>query len=311
MLGDDLSRAGNTMRISIVMNPRSGRLSREGETLIAELRNHASVCRVDSLVEDGEDALKAALSSGADAIAIAGGDGTIRAVTAMAMRAGSARPLIPLPLGTANLLPRALYGERDALTILDEASRYQDHTLTGGELDGHLFLIAAAIGFPSTLARARESLREDRRDRPLAGAVRNALASVGQAFLPRLTCRFDDKPAPGRASGLYVTLETDPLHPALAGAPAVGDADNPCFAAVLTRWRHIGDLAAAPMDTMTRTDDPKARTRPIGFEVAEISSRKPLAAMIDGEPLTLGNSARITRLADPVHVLKPAESDRA
>jgi diacylglycerol kinase family enzyme len=96
MLGDDLSRSGNTMRIAIVMNPRSGRLSREGETLIAGLRNHASVCRVDSLVEDGEDALKAALSSSADAIAIAGGDGTIRAVTEMAMRAGSALPLIPL-----------------------------------------------------------------------------------------------------------------------------------------------------------------------------------------------------------------------
>ncbi|WP_323762558.1 diacylglycerol/lipid kinase family protein [Maricaulis sp.] len=286
-------------RIAIVMNPRSGTLARSGDGLVEALRDHPSVCRIDDLVEGGDGALTAAMDSEADAIAIAGGDGTIRAVTEQALDANCRLPLIPLPLGTANLLPRALYGDRDALTILDEVDGYDRHDLAAGSLDGNLFLIAAAIGFPTALARARESLRDDSRRHPLSGALRGTAAALGQAFRPRLSCRFDGRKVSGRASGLYVTLATDPLHETLTDTP------DARFAAVLTSWRHIGDMAAAPVDTLTRTDNPDARTRPACFDTAEIRSRKPLAAMVDGEPLTLGRLARITRLPDPVTVLKP------
>ncbi|RKQ95202.1 diacylglycerol/lipid kinase family protein [Maricaulis maris] len=296
-------------RLAIIINPRGGTLAREGAPLLDALKAHDSVQQVETLEGDAAKALSAIKLDRVDALAIAGGDGTIRAVTAAAMEARCPLPLLPLPLGTANLLPRALYGDRDALSLLDEADGFERHDLTAGALDGHLFLIAAAIGFPTALARARESLRDEDRRHKLAGAMRNAIASLGQAFRPRLTCRFDDRPAKGRASGLYVTLATDPLHETIAPDPETADQQGEAtsFAAVLTRWRHIGDMAAAPVDTLTRTENPDARTRPIAFNVAEIRSRKPLAAMIDGEPLTLGRHARIARLPDPVTVLKPSE----
>ncbi len=293
-------------RLAIIINPRGGTLAREGAPLLDALTAHDSVQQVETLEGDAEKALSSIAFDRFDALAIAGGDGTIRAVTAAAIQARCPLPLLPLPLGTANLLPRALYGDRDALSLLDEAGRFERHDLAAGDLNGNLFLIAAAIGFPTALARARESLRDEDRRQPLTGALRNAVASLGQSFRPRLQCRFDGQVARGRASGLYVTLATDPLHDTLhPDPPADADESRGDFTAVLTRWRHLGDLAIAPVDTLTRNNDPDARTRPLAFSRAEIRSRKPLAAMIDGEPLTLGREARLSRRPEPVTVLKP------
>jgi len=298
---------GPMLRLAIIINPRGGTLAREGAPLLDALTAHDAVCQVERLEDDAAKALTAIDIDAVDALAIAGGDGTIRAVTAAAVDARCPLPLLPLPLGTANLLPRALYGDRDAKALLDEIDQFERHDLVAGDLNGHLFLIAAAIGFPTALARARESLRDEGRRHPLTSALRNAVASLGQSFRPRLHCRFDGEEVPGRASGLYVTLATDPLHETLSPDPQAGDTDEDKgdFTAVLTRWRHIGDLAAAPVDTLTRNDNPDARTRPLAFSQADIRSRKPLAAMIDGEPITLGREAQLSRRTAPVTVLKP------
>ncbi|WP_291842178.1 diacylglycerol kinase family protein [Maricaulis sp.] len=112
------------MRIAMLANPRSGRLAREDEALLDALSAHGSIHAIEQLDGDTAQAVSAIIARKPDAIAIAGGNGTIRAVTEAAVRANCTLPLIPLPLGTANRLPRALYGDRDAMAILDGAGRF-------------------------------------------------------------------------------------------------------------------------------------------------------------------------------------------
>lgn len=56
----------------------------------------------------GEDDLRAALGDPGDLVVAAGGDGTVRGVALTLAELGSAVPLAPLPLGTANNIARTL-----------------------------------------------------------------------------------------------------------------------------------------------------------------------------------------------------------
>jgi len=86
------------------------------------------------------------------------GDGTARAAAELC---GPDGPLIaPLPGGTMNMLPHAVYGLRawpDALTLALEQGYEQE--IGGGSVDGHSFLVAGIFGSPALWAPAREAAR--------------------------------------------------------------------------------------------------------------------------------------------------------
>ena len=94
-----------------------------------------------------------------EVLIVLGGDGTIR--TAAEACAEKASYLIPLPGGTMNMLPRALYGDvswEEALknTLADPVIKI----LSGGRVEDNQFFVAAIIGAPALWVEARESLRE-------------------------------------------------------------------------------------------------------------------------------------------------------
>ena len=102
--------------------------------------------------------LKAAVDANPDLLIVLAGDGTARAAAELC---GPDGPMIaPLPGGTMNMLPHAIYGVRswqDALAkALDEGF---EKRLGGGEVGGHSFLVAGIFGAPALWAPAREAAR--------------------------------------------------------------------------------------------------------------------------------------------------------
>ncbi|HRO03372.1 MAG TPA: diacylglycerol kinase family protein [Terricaulis sp.] len=108
-----------------------------------------------------------------DVIIVLGGDGTARAAAAMAPRDGP--PLVLLPGGTLNILPKALYGDlpwREALEAV--LARGVERRMPAGIANGERFFVAAMFGAPTVLARVREAARE--------GQFATAVGRMGSYF---------------------------------------------------------------------------------------------------------------------------------
>jgi diacylglycerol kinase family enzyme len=94
-----------------------------------------------------------------DVIIVLGGDGTARSAAELAPRDGP--PLVLLPGGTLNILPRALYGELawpEALAAALERGAVK--RLPAGRANGQLFYVAALFGGTTQLVHVREAMRE-------------------------------------------------------------------------------------------------------------------------------------------------------
>lgn len=146
--------------IHAVINTASGRAGPGAEAIMTALvaeRGH------DFVVEcvgpaDIEAAVKRAIAAGPDLLVILAGDGTARMAAELC---GPDGPLLaPLPGGTMNMLPRALYGEASWQDALAAAlDRGVERSISGGLVAGHAFYCAAILGAPALMGHAREALR--------------------------------------------------------------------------------------------------------------------------------------------------------
>lgn len=114
----------------------------------------------ETTVDDlGDDVTRQALKEGVDAVLVAGGDGTVRAV-AEAM-AGSGVPLTIVPSGTGNLLARNLAFPLDEPDTMIRAT-FDGDTVpidvgwaklrrSNGEVDEHAFVVMGGIGLDAAM----------------------------------------------------------------------------------------------------------------------------------------------------------------
>jgi diacylglycerol kinase family enzyme len=93
-----------------------------------------------------------------DLLIILAGDGTARAAAELC---GPDGPMIaPLPGGTMNMLPHAIYGVRPWQDALRLALQHGfERPIGGGAVDGKTFLVAGIFGSPALWAPAREAAR--------------------------------------------------------------------------------------------------------------------------------------------------------
>ena len=128
-----------------------------------------------------EDAVRAAVAERPDVLFVLAGDGTL---ALSAELCGPDGPLLAaLPGGTMNMLPHALNGRRawpEALTAILETGEILE--VSGGEVGGHGFYVAAILGAPALWADAREALRRGK----LKLAVLRARRALLRAFKGRL-----------------------------------------------------------------------------------------------------------------------------
>ena len=278
------------VQLALVINRTSGRFVRGDDEALAEpLTRHAAIADVWEFGEDDMEArIASAREKGYDGIAIAGGDGTIQAVACMAHRNGAECPLLPLPLGTANMLAHRLYGHRSAESLLDAADTAGAEPFRPGLIGDEIFLVAAALGFPSTVARARELVRDADGMPPLPSLTRRVTAAARHAFRPRIRYRLGgENDEQKRASGIYIDLD--------------GDEDDMAYIAV--NWRHIGDVAWAGFTLLTDIHDGERPGVHGRTERIAARSRKPLPVMLDGEPVFMPRQITIERSNQPIHFL--------
>ncbi|OYX06221.1 MAG: diacylglycerol kinase [Caulobacter vibrioides] len=185
-------------RIDVVANIASGSVGPDAPEIAERLLAEYGVTGVVHAPAPSEliDCLRVVIDGTPDAVLVLAGDGTARAAAEMA---GADGPLIaPLPGGTMNMLPYALYGERRWEEVMrDCLGDGEARMISGGEVGGRLFFVAAILGSPALWATAREAAREGRLDLALARARR----AFRRAFSGRLRYALDGRPK-GKAEAL-------------------------------------------------------------------------------------------------------------
>ena len=236
--------------------------------------------------------LDAAFAAKPDLLIVLAGDGTVRAVAA---RAGPDGPLVaPLPGGTMNMLPKAVYGVTDwhqALALALDGGEVRE--IAGGVVDGEPFYCAAIMGPAALWAPAREALRELKIVRSLA----KARWALRKAFTGKIRYRLD-RGGLKRAEALVL------ISPLISSAMEKSDGLE---AAVMTTSdaREAFRLAATAVFSNWR-NDPSVETQIV--KRAHAWSRSRIPALLDGETVRLSTDAEIRFLPVAFRALAPALS---
>jgi len=282
-------------RVIMLVNPLSGGVgpnaASEAAGIFADYALEAAIIALEGGQFDVQ--VQQALDAGPDALFVLAGDGTARAV---ASRAGPAGPLIaPLPGGTMNMLPRALYGTSDWKSALRQAlEEGAEQSVAGGEVsDGRIresFFCAAILGAPALWAPAREAVREGKFG--LASAYgRRALR---RAFSGRLRFSLDGR-ADRRAEALVLISpmiskaidEHAGLEAAVMNTADALQAFRLAAHAVFDGWRQ----------------DPAVTTRSI--QQATVRARSRIPSVIDGEPVLLRHVIKVRFIRTAFRALVP------
>jgi diacylglycerol kinase family enzyme len=278
-------------RIIVLVNPLSGSVgpgaAAEVETILADYDCESSVV---SLEGGGIDAqIDEALAAAPDVLFVLAGDGTARAV---ASRAGAQGPLVaPLPGGTMNMLPKALYGTADWKDALRRAlEEGAPQAVSGGVVEGEAFYCAAIFGSPALWAPAREAMRTGK----LKLAWMYGRRALKRAFSGRIRFTLDGQtrqraealvlisPMISRALDEPVGLEAAAMNPSHAA-----EAFRLAAHALFDDWRQ----------------DPSVSTRPARKIAVRARSRIP--SVIDGEPMLLGRETAVTFVPKAFRALAP------
>lgn len=241
------------------------------------------------------DKLKAAIDSGPDLVITLAGDGTVRAAAELA---GPDGPMIaPLPGGTMNMLPHAVYGNRpwpEALQLALEKGRERD--LGGGCIEGHRFLCGAILGSPARLQPAREAAREWK----LGLAFTEARRALRRAFTGRLRYQIDNG-VRERAEALVLMC---PI------ASKVLHSEDPVLEAAALNVTGAAEVLRLGINALVRDwrVDPAVENRPC--RTARIWSPQGIPAVLDGEAVMLPPSTGVRFDPKLVRVLTPPEEDR-
>ena len=294
--------------LAVVLNTRAGRarcLPRAA--LLDRIKTAASWAQVTvhDASQDIAAATRAACASGAEFIAIAGGDGTAGAVLDAARSADCGSVMIPLPLGTANMLPRRLYGERGFEAVLAETPGYRHVKLHAGQAAGHVFYVALMAGSPVRFGQAREAIRPDPKGRRLGEAahrLRQGLSSMAGSRL-RLTLEGAEQKV-SRSGAVIVTP---------GGFAALRGLEEPPGPAVLehlvVRPADPADLALKTASFLTGLPDP-AEAAVVSEGPSTLSGPKQIHLMLDGEVRKVEGPVRISLLENAACFAAPKPEER-
>jgi diacylglycerol kinase family enzyme len=155
--GTDLLPLGEMAPVLFV-NPRSGNGRPSAEEVVAE----AEARGIDVRVLDEADDLEAlARETDADALGMAGGDGSLAAVAGAALE--RELPFVCVPFGTRNHFARDLgLDRRDAAAALDAFGGGEERRIDVGRVGDQLFLNNVSLGDYARLVHRREHHRRRR-----------------------------------------------------------------------------------------------------------------------------------------------------
>lgn len=275
------------MKLGIIVNERSGSVPEDGRAeLELEIHDagHKAIVPVDPEA-DLQDQVAGLMAQDVDAIAVWGGDGTICAVL---QTTNGKTPVLVLPGGTMNLLPKRLHhGEMDWKKIVRSVLENPKPTwISAGEVAGQRFYVAALFGQLTHIGASREAARE--------GSILEAVSIL-----------TDRSALDIETSILIEVFQTDMRREFPATAAAVIPADEGGLEiAVIAPDSHL-DLAATAMDAMIKGWREGAHFHADNASAIRMNHAKgsSIPATIDGEPHEPGEHFNISYLPKAACVL--------
>jgi diacylglycerol kinase family enzyme len=266
----------------LVLNPRSGSVQVVRDRLLEAAGRHGVQAREATTPAELVAVARAAVADGADALGVAGGDGSLAAVAAVAIEAGL--PFVCVPAGTRNHFARDLGLDRaDPVAAVEAFVAGPERRVDVATVGERLFLNNASIGVYAALVH-----EPTYRDDPLG-----ALDGVLEAMLERddvLPVRASFRDGAGNAWDqvlvLFVSNNTYPLS-GLGGRPRL-------------------DAGTLEVSALRRTDGQQeawAHWTTTSFEVD--SPAGALEVGVDGEPVVLDTPIEFRIHAGALHVLLP------
>jgi diacylglycerol kinase family enzyme len=239
--------------------------------------------------------LQGAVDAAPDLLIILAGDGTARAAAELCGPQGPT--IVPLPGGTMNMLPHAVYGVRswpDALRLALEKG--QERVLGGGQVEGHRFLCGAILGSPALWAPAREAVREGH----LKLAWLRARRAIDRAFTGRLRFALDGGPR-DKAEAVILMCPV--------ASKAMSD-DEPALEAAAIHIRNAGEVLRLGLHAVVSDwrSDSAVEAQPC--EAARIWSAQAIPAVLDGETVRLKSVTEVRYVPAICRVLAPPKDAR-
>lgn len=277
-------------RVEVIANIASGGVGPEApdeiEKIFADHGVRAHVCA--PAAADLSNCLRAAIDAGPDLLVVLAGDGTVRTAAELC---GPDGPVIaPLPGGTMNMLPHAVYGVRswqDALSVA--LAQGEVRTLGGGEVENHRFLVAAIVGGPALLAPAREAARYGE----LRLALLRAQRALKRAFTGRLRYALDHGPRQKAAALSFLT-------PLISRAM---DEDEPALEVAALDLKGAADVVDLGLHALLGDWRNAKAVEAVRARAARVWAAERIPATLDGEAVRLDRGADIVFRPDVARVL--------
>jgi diacylglycerol kinase family enzyme len=290
----DRASSPRLQSIAAIVNPAAGSVAAGAEALLRALVAEYGYSLSMHTVAAGnvEQVVQAAVGGHPDLVVVLAGDGTARLA---AEACGADGPLVaPLPGGTLNMLPHAIYGVQpwqDALRAALEAG--QVRAVSGGRVCGRTFHVAALLGAPALWSAAREAVRAGR----LIEAWRRMRIAASRAFRGGVQYGADGvEPRHGEALALICPLVSRALDTECALEMAALDFHNA---------REMARLALRGVTGAWR-DDPSVSIQRI--ERGWATMRGSMPAILDGEAHKLPRRVEFEFVARAFRTLAPPDA---
>ena len=284
------------LKVGVIINASSGGYDLECEHKMVDILKGAGIVEPKvwcAEAKEMERSFAEAAGQKLEVLIVLGGDGTIRTAAEACAEKGSY--LIPLPGGTMNMLPQALY--RDVAweeSLKNTLAAPSLKVLSGGRVAGKQFFIAAIVGAPTLWTEARESIRE----RDIGDAIEKGTAAFRNMFETKVRYFISGKKK-GEAEAVAVICpliseemsdSEQALEAAAIEVETVAEAISLLTVAAFGKWRDNRNIV------LTKTNQ------------VRVQSSKDIPGILDGEKVNLGRSAEINFVSKAVTVLVPASS---
>jgi len=296
-ISSDIGPAGihvSQMKFGAIINTSSGGCDSKSEAEMLAILKGAGVTNCKTWCGESdqiERAFAEAATHKPKILVVLGGDGTIR--TASHACTGTDTYLLPLPGGTLNVLPRALYGDSSWQEALKRTLANPLTTeLSGGRVGDKLFFVAAIVGAPALWMEAREAIRK--------GDILNAVGKTGVAF-----------------QAMFDTTIQYFISPEVSGEAEVVAVICPLVSEQMSRSEQVLEAAAIDVENATellglataaafgkwRDDESVTLTK---THQVTVQSSRDIPLFVDGERVNVGKKAEIIFVPRAVNVIVPA-----
>ena len=283
------------LKIGVIINTSSGDFDSESEQKMFCILQRAGIVEPRVWCDSADEMTRSlieATGQNLDVLIVLGGDGTIRTAAEACAEKGSY--LIPLPGGTMNMLPRALYGDVAwEETLRNTLTAPSTKMLSGGRIAGKQFLIAALVGAPALWAESRESMREG----DIVDAIEKGSVAFRKMFETKIQYLISgEMKGEAEAVALICPLISEQmsdseqaLEAAVVDVESAAEVIGLLSTAAFGKWRDHRNIVLA-------------KTKRVS-----VQSSKDIPATLDGEIVNLGTSAEINFVSRALTVLVPAK----